>query len=799
MFQLIKKHLWILCALSLIACDERTDSNGDPSVNDMTQETDGDLGVAERSLDLEMPDHELADAHVPTELDEGPPVPQIPPPLDLPCNDAASALGDGITYTTLAWDDGEGLGTVADQTWEIVGRSITDPPLFEVVRFEIPHPAKIHQISVQFGTLPPERDTPLTLGIYGDFGYNGFDFWSREALWTGHRCRGDHRPGEWLTFTLDEPITLAHPGLIYVGHQRLTFDAPALFFDATPPEGCDLAEGNCCNSFDACRSSWTFPDIENFEGTPFWSGLATTFPYDYLVRLTVEYTEEVTADEMHFRPVEGLEVGGRIAWGDFDDDGDEDLLLGGPRLYRNTEGTFEEITADSGLIGAPGSGGTWGDYDNDGCLDLILFAESTTQSDALMRGDCEGRFTDVTERSGITDLLSDRFCQDESENRAPSAAAGWVDLDADGLLDLYMPNFFCWPAEKAYIDHVWRNVGDGTFEPWTGLHGFEGEMSTPLSSRGVNPIDYEQDGDMDIFVNNYRLHANRFYRNLGAGMFEESAEAVNLAGHPYRLGLSDSYGHSIGAAWGDLDGDGAFDLVVANLAHPRFFNFSDKTQVLIQRSLGIFEDLQNRELTPEGGAGIRYQETHSVPVLGDFNQDGILDLVISSTYDGRPTDFYWGLGDGTFTLDQYHSGITTENGWGMAAADYDGDGDLDLVTSNQLYQNQMNLRGDDSANPESAWLQLRLVGDIQSNRAAIGATAKVIVGDRVYLRSVEGSSAQGNQNALTLHFGLGVHDQVDRIEVRYIGGGLVEYEGPFEVNQRLKLFESGTVESMSAR
>ena len=695
---------------------------------------------------------------------------------------------------TLAWDDGEGVGTVAEQEWMIDNVLVAEADLYEGVRFELAHPAKIYQIEVQYENLPRFLDFPLTVGIYGDFGYNGFDYWTRDPLWLGSRCRGDIEADEWVTFTLEEPLEVTHPGLVYVAQRRAEPDDPAFLFDGSSSEACEAGADNCCAPFDDCRSNWNFPGITDFQGTSFFSGLSTTFRYDYLVRLKVEYTEQVTPAERHFQRVESPEVGGRSSWGDFDDDGDDDLFSNNGKLYRNDAGSFVDISEESGVSLAletgGGSGAVWGDYDNDGCLDLLMFEESSTRSEVLLRGDCTGSFSDVTLQSGLNDRLAERRCDGADQDRAPSAAAAWVDLDADGLLDLYLPNFLCWSSGIPYHNQVWHNRGDGTFEEWSGQFGFETEDDRPWASRGVNPVDYEQDGDMDLFVNNYRLNPNRFYHNQSAEApsFVEAAEALGIRGRPTDLGSVTYYGHSIGVAWGDLNEDGRFDLIVSNLAHPRFYDFSNKSEVLIQSPEGTFDDLQGDFDQPVGATGLRYQETHSVPVLGDFNLDGHLDLVISAVYDGRPTDFYYGHGDGQFTLDSYHAGIDTENGWGMSMADFDHDGDLDLVTSGGVYRNER------SAPEDHHWLQIRVVGDVASNYAAIGATVSVISGELRLIRSIEGGSAQGNQNSLVAHFGLGELDTVERIEVRFIGGALVIYEGPFDADQRLKVYESGGVE-----
>jgi len=541
-----------------------------------------------------------------------------------------------------------------------------------------------------------------------------------------------------------------------------------------------------CEPFAACRSAINLPTMSVAPKGATFNGVSFPFQYSFLVRLHVEYTQTLAPGDRVFHP-DGAAVlksdSSSVAWGDYDNDGWDDLLVGST-LYHNQQGVFTDVTVASGIaaVSPLAAGGVWGDYDNDGCLDLFLFAERQDRADTLLRGDCKGGFTDVTAAAKLVDQQSYNPCGDPTTNtHSPSAAAAWVDLDADGYLDLYLANFICWTDHTYYYDTVFHNKGDGTFEEWTGKQGFS---LTPTPSRGAAPADYDADGDVDLFINNYTLERNLLYQNQGDGSVKEVGIAANAAGNARQGGGAYYFGHSIGAAWGDLDGDGDLDLVVANLAHPRFWHFSDRTQILINDGKGSFKDLSGLHDKPYGNpSGLRYQETHSVPLLGDFDQDGSLDLVITSIYDGRPTDFYWGKGDGTFTLDVHSTGITTTNGWGIAAADYDHDGDLDLFATT-LFRNTQ---------PQSwHWLQVRVVGNVKANRAALGATVVVkLAGGKQLTRHVEGGTGKGCQDSMYLHYGLGGVSSVSEIAVRFPGGKQVSYAGPFAADQRLWLFEDG--------
>ncbi|MCC6527102.1 MAG: CRTAC1 family protein, partial [Polyangiaceae bacterium] len=668
------------------------------------------------------------------------------------CDGASGTFPAGLTE--LAWDDGVASSHVRAQTWSITvnGHSyvLADGVLHEAVRFELEHPARIHGFRVMWADLPAGVDpvAPLEAGLYPDFGYNGFDFWP-EPLWTGSRCAAGASSfspdvpgsGAWVDYVFDTPVEVAHPGLVYVAHRAATPSDPVWAFDAT-----ELGAGDCA-LFDECRSAMNLPEAETSQ---FYNGVSFPFQYDYLVRLEVEYTDSVAPADKLFQAAAGAPESGHVSWGDYDADGYDDLLLSGPALYRNLgDGSFADVTAASGIgaLGLAATGGVWGDYDNDGCLDAFLYAESYTAPDALLHSNCDGTFSDATAAAGIVDLQTYNDCGDPLNTRSPSAAAAWLDVDADGYLDLYVANFICWASYTYYVDTVFRNNGDGSFTDWTAQHGFS-PLKTP--SRGAAPIDFDRDGDVDLLVHNYVLKANLFFENLGGGTVQERAAALGLTGTKHGV----YYGHTIGTAWGDLDNDGDFDVLTANLAHPRFYGFSDKTEVLMNDGTGHFLDASGDWAKPVNATGLRYQETHSVPVLADVDLDGNLDLAITAVYDGRPTDFYWGNGDGTFRLDAYHAGLTTENGWGIAAADYDLDGDPDLFAT-KLFTNTRAQTGH--------FLEVKAVGNVSSNRDALGATVAVTAGGTTRLRHVEGGTGKGGQDSLYLHFGLGAATTVSEL------------------------------------
>lgn len=713
---------------------------------------------------------------------------------DAPCGTGNRALPEGLE--TISWDNGTPDDGVRGNDYRItvMGRTfdLDEEPLREAVRFDLARPARIHGFSVQYVGLDPSLGdgAEIEAGLFPDFGHNGFDYWAGQSLWSGTRCAGDIVEGEFVEYVFEEPVEITQPGLVYVAHHALADAGPTFAFDD------DVSgEGNCA-TFDECHSSINLPEAwDSF----FFNGISLSFPFDYLVRIHVEWTAGELPPPQVFAaiPDSGLTPGLHQAWGDYDNDGWDDVMTTGPVLHRNLEGAgFAVTTSAAGLtaMGVVGNG-VWGDYDDDGCLDVFLVARDFTKPNALLHNECNGTFTNVTSVAGVQGAQTENECGNPAYDYSASDSAAWVDIDGDGRLDLYVGTYNCAVDLYPYVDLVYRNEGGGVFADWTGTRGF---LATGTSTRGVNPLDIEGDGDVDLLVNNYVLEPNLVFRNEGNGTVTEIGLLTGLAGEPTAFQGETYYGHTLGTAWGDLDRDGDWDVVEANLAHPRFFHFSDPTRVLLNDGTGTFADISGDWTYPASAAGLRYQETHTSPLLGDIDQDGILDLAISARYDGRPTDFHWGNGDGTFRLDAWRSGLAAEkNGWGLTAADIDHDGDLDLATNRGLLRNELPQSPVELPNGRPSkghWLQVRAVGNIDSNRAGIGSTVKVTAGSEVLMRHVQGGTGQGCQDPQTLHFGLGrTTTSVDSIEVSFAGGAVVSYAGPFAADQRLWLYEDGTV------
>jgi len=496
-------------------------------------------------------------------------------------------------------------------------------------------------------------------------------------------------------------------------------------------------------------------------------------------------------------------VSAGLALLDYDNDGDIDIyfLNGGalkgtnfkvpPKnaLYRN-EGNwkFTDVTEQAGVGNTGhGLGVAAGDYDNDGDLDIYV---NNYGPNVLYRNNGDGTFTDVTKSAGV------------DAGYKVGAGACFLDMDKDGDLDLYVSNYVDFTYEKhvprtssgfpLYVgprlyafepDILYRNNGDGTFTDVSKLSGVGNSFG---SGMGTVCADYDNDGDTDIFVAN-DMAGNFAFVNDGTGKFQELGL---LMGFAYNLdGMEQG---SMGVDCGDYDNDGWLDFYVTSY---------QQEYASLYRNLGGlgFEDVT---MTTGAGAGTLHNVTWGCSFV-DFDNDGDRDIFVAcghlqdniELWDDRSTYLqhnilYMNTGDGKFVDVSDASGDVRKgkhSARGAAFDDLDNDGDIDVVILNSR-QGPTILRNDSPT--KGHWLQIRLRG-VKTNRDGVGAQVRVTAGDLKLLDEVHSGRGYQSHYGMRLHFGLGNRTKVDRIEVRWIGGGVDVFEN-IAVDQLITLTEGSS-------
>jgi hypothetical protein len=527
------------------------------------------------------------------------------------------------------------------------------------------------------------------------------------------------------------------------------------------------------------------------------------------IRFT-DVTREAGIDFVHVNGAYGERLlpetmGGGVAFLDYDRDGRQDLLfvnsspwpwrdagepLATPALYRNLGGgRFANVTQAAGLgeLSLYGMGVAAADLDADGYPELFLTAVG---SNRLLHNLAGKGFEDITGQAGVA-----------GADDAWSTGASFFDYDADGDLDLFVANYVRWSRDidlgvdyrltgigRAYgpptnypgsHSYLYRNRGDGTFEDVSASAGIQ--VTNPATGEpagkamAVLPLDADGDGWTDLLVANDTVQ-NFLFRNRGDGTFEEIGAGAGVA--------FDNAGMATGAMGMDTAMEGGERAIAVG-------NFANQmTSFYVSRDGDAF--FSDEAIVSGVGAGSRRALSFGVLFL-DADLDGRLDLIQSnghvedeinlvqtSQHYEQPAQLFWGCGSDCLRrfvqvpTEQTGALRTPVVGRGLAYADYDQDGDLDLVIT-QVNRRPLLLRNDQALGYH--WLRVKVRGR-GANRDALGARVTLVAGGVTQERVVTPNRSYLSQVELPLTFGLGATERVERLEVTWADGARLTLAEP---------------------
>jgi len=489
-------------------------------------------------------------------------------------------------------------------------------------------------------------------------------------------------------------------------------------------------------------------------------------------------------------------LGSGCAFFDADGDGWQDILLINSKswtpkpakslhkLYRNNRnGTFTDISAGSGLdIEMYGMGVAIADYDNDGRDDVFITA---LEGDRLFHNEGAGKFKDVTKAAGI-------------QNANFGTSAAWLDYNKDGLVDLFIANYVEWSPQKdlfcsldgsaksyctpesykGVAPKLYRNSGGGKFQDVSQQSGIADPRSKSL---GIAVLDFDMDSWPDIFVAN-DTQPNKLYRNNRNGTFTETGLTAGVA-----FGEDGTARGAMGADAADYDGSGRPHLLVGNFSNQMLGLYHNEGN-------GLFVDEAPRSTIGR----LSLLNLTFATFFFDYDLDGLLDIFCANGHlDAeiervqpkvkfrQPPMLLRNLGKGQFNAPgagpDFAKPLVAR---GAAYADFDKDGDLDLLIANNDGPAVL-LRND--ASHKHHWLRVKLTGT-KSNRSGIGAMVRVETAGGRQWRTVHSGSSYCSQSELALTFGLGPQTQVKSVEIRWPSGIVQLIQDP-KIDQVLEVTE----------
>jgi tetratricopeptide (TPR) repeat protein len=467
---------------------------------------------------------------------------------------------------------------------------------------------------------------------------------------------------------------------------------------------------------------------------------------------------------------------GGVIVDDFENNGRFDVVTSGFNscepmrfFHNNRDGTFTEQAAKVGLSDQLGGLNILqADYNNDGCLDILVLRGGweVPQRKSLLRNNCDGTFTDVTDASGLGEPTS-------------TQTAVWVDINNDGLLDLFVGN-------EGQPAQLFLNKGDGTFQDISHSAGVDRVMFT----KGVAAGDYDNDGYPDLYVSNFNGD-NFLYHNNHDNTFTEVAAAAGVPGS----------GRGFATWFFDYDNDGWPDIFATS-----YFASVDETARTYlglpnnATTLKLYKNLGNgtfRDVTKEVGLDKAYMPMGAN--FGDIDNDGFLDIFLGTgnpSYASlKPSVLLHNKGGKSF-VDVTTSSGTGEwhKGHGVAFADLDNRGDEDIIfeVGGATLGDSHALRVFENPGHGNDWISVKLVG-VKTNRSAIGARIKVTVenkgqGTRSIYRTV-GSGGSFGASPLEQHIGLGKDARILDLEIWWPTSNTRQHFANVEKNQFLQIKE----------
>lgn len=475
-------------------------------------------------------------------------------------------------------------------------------------------------------------------------------------------------------------------------------------------------------------------------------------------------------------------------------------------LYSTTfaQQHFIQQTMEAGLERAiRGHGVAAADYNNDGYIDLYFVTKNVNSNNPggapnfLFKNLGNGTFVDVAQEAGVEGII-------DTANAIPyrvnlNYGASWADFDNDGDVDLFLTN--------KGVNELHENLGNGTFSDIAQQAGLGQKFRESTSAAW---LDYDLDGDLDLYVSNYGRFGpdlsakNEFYRNNGDGTFTDVTLIAGVAGAYDSVpqiqesdwtyttlvidanmdGWPDLYcvndyggnifflnqkdgtfrkateefnlqdpGHGMGATYGDFDNDGLFDIYLTNIEDGE----DEWNRLFKHQSDNTFQEVAEPAGTASGDWSWGTE-------FFDFDLDGWLDLYVVNGQNGEPmaNRLFRNLGNGSFEEISAQTGTnSTDEARGMCVADFDNDGRLDIIVPN--YDTRADLYMNTTQNGN--YLKINLIGT-QSNRDAYGAIVKIEAGGQTCYRPNTGVHYLG-QSKRSVHFGFGEASIAEKIIVKW--------------------------------